>query len=130
LIADLADAVRIGDGAVVDARLPGELVHSWRCSGPGFRRPVVVISADSFNRSRIGTVLVAMITSNTALGEAPGNVELPARSVGLRKRSVVNVSQLTTLDKRQLTERVGELPVEALDRLDRGLCLALALGAT
>jgi mRNA interferase MazF len=99
-------------------------------SAPGFRRPVVVVSADSFNRSRIGTVMVAMVTSNSALAEAPGNIELPARSVGLRKRSVINVSQLTTLDKRQLTERVGGLSLDALDRLDGGLRLALGLGPT
>jgi mRNA interferase MazF len=98
-------------------------------SGVGFRRPVVVVSADSFNRSRISTVLVAMVTSNVALGDAPGNVKLAARTVGLRTRSVVNVSQLTTLDERQLTERVGVLPVDTLDRLDTGLRLALSLDA-
>ncbi|MEJ7801559.1 MAG: type II toxin-antitoxin system PemK/MazF family toxin, partial [Ilumatobacter sp.] len=69
-------------------------------SGPGFRRPVVVISSDSFNRSRIATVIVAMITSNTDLAAAPGNVSLAAGVAGLDKDSVANVSQITTLDKR------------------------------
>ncbi len=96
-------------------------------SGPGRRRPVVVVSSDSFNRSRIGTVLVAVVTSNTALSAAPGNVELDRGDVGLDKHSVVNVSQLTTLDKRTLTDRAGELSLTKLDELDAGLRLALAL---
>lgn len=96
-------------------------------SGPGRRRPVVVVTSDSFNRSRISTVVVAIVTSNTALAAAPGNVELDAASGGLGKDSVINVSQLTTLDKRMLTERAGELPLSALDDLDAGLRLSLAL---
>ncbi|MAT04428.1 MAG: mRNA interferase MazF2 [Acidimicrobiaceae bacterium] len=96
-------------------------------SGPGRRRPVVVISADSFNRSRIGTVVVAIVTSNTALAAAPGNVELEASTVGLGKDSVVNVSQITTLDKRMLTERAGELSLAKLAEIDAGIRLSLAL---
>ena len=96
-------------------------------SGPGHRRPAIVVSSDSFNRSRIGTVIVAVVTSNTALAEAPGNIELDAASVGLGKDSVINVSQLTTLDKRMLTDRAGELPLALLDELDAGLRLSLAL---
>lgn len=93
----------------------------------GRRRPVVVVSADSFNASRINTVLVAMITSNTALAAAPGNVRVPEPAAGLGKDSVVNVSQLTTLDRRQLTDRTGRLPADLLDQLDAGLRLALDL---
>lgn len=93
----------------------------------GRRRPVAVVSADSFNTSRIATVLVAMITSNTRWATAPGNVSLAAGAAGLPKDSVVNIAQLTTLDKRQLTERTGRLPVELLDQLDAGLRLALGL---
>ena len=96
-------------------------------SGPGYRRPVVVISADSFNQSRIATVTVAMISSNTALAAAPGNVALANGSVGLAKESVVNISQLATLDRRHLTERVGRLDLTAQGRVDDGLRLALDL---
>ncbi len=96
-------------------------------SEPGFRRPVVVISSDSFNQSRIATVMVAMVSSNTALAEAPGNVGLAKGSAGLRKDSVINVSQVTTLDKRQLTRRVGRVSLAHLEQLDDGLRLALDL---
>jgi len=73
-------------------------------SGPGYRRPVLVIQADSFNRSRIKTVVVAVITKNTALAAAPGNVLLPASDSNLPVDSVINVSQIITLDKLLLTE--------------------------
>ncbi len=96
-------------------------------SGSGFRRPVVVISADSFNRSRISTVTVAMISSNTALAAAPGNVALAANTVGLTKDSIVDVSQLATLDRRHLTERVGRLDLSAQGCVDAGLHIALDL---
>ena len=81
-----------------------------RRSEPGYRRPVLVVQADAFNRSRIQTVIVAAITSKLGLAEAPGNVLLPARSSGLPRDSVVNVSQLLTLDRGFLTERAGALP--------------------
>lgn len=93
----------------------------------GGRRPVVVVSADSFNSSRISTVLVALITSSANVAGAPGNVTLPAGAAGLSKDSVINVSQVTTVDKRQLHERTGWLPAELLDQVDAGLRLALAL---
>jgi len=96
-------------------------------SGPGYRRPVVIVSADSFNRSRINTVVAAMVSSNMALAEAPGNVPLVSSAAGLGKDSVINVSQIATLDKQQLHERVGRLPIALLDRLDIGLRLALHL---
>lgn len=78
-----------------------------RRSESGYRRPVLVIQADSFNASRIQTVIVAAITTNLQLAEAPGNVLLPARSSGLSRDSVVNVSQLLTLDRNFLTEQAG-----------------------
>lgn len=96
-------------------------------SAPGHRRPVVVISADAFNASRIGTVVVAVLTSNTDRTAAPGNVMLPSEASGLQRDSVVNVSQITTLDRRTLTSRVGWLPFAWLDRVDDGLRLALDL---
>ncbi len=98
-----------------------------RGSAPGYRRPVLVIQSDAFNRSSIGTVAVAAITSNLHLGAAPGNVRLTARQSKLPKPSVVNVSQVLTVDRRFLTERVGRLRGELLAEVDAGLRLALSL---
>ena len=98
-------------------------------SAPGHRRPVVVVSADAFNASRIGTIVVAVLTSNPDLAAAPGNVMIPTEVSGLRRDSVVNVTQITTLDKRTLTARVGRLPFATLDRIDDGLRLALGLAS-
>ena len=96
-------------------------------SGPGKRRPVVVVSADSFNLSRIGTVVAVAISSNLDLAAAPGNVAVPASRSGLPKDSVVNVSQIVTLDKRQLGERVGVLDHDTLAQIEAGLRLVLDL---
>jgi mRNA interferase MazF len=96
-------------------------------SGPGFRRPVVVVQSNPFNDSRIATAIVAIVTSNLALAEAPGNVRLAKSESGLAKPSVVNVSQLLTLDRRLLAERVKTLPAQCIVRLDAGLRLALGL---
>jgi mRNA interferase MazF len=98
-------------------------------SGPGKRRPVLVVSADSFNLSRIGTVCAVKISSNVDLAGAPGNVAVRADRSGLPKDSVVNVSQIVTLDKRQLAERVGALDHDTLAQIDAGLRLVLDLGA-
>jgi mRNA interferase MazF len=96
-------------------------------SGPGLRRPVLVISADSFNSSRIATVTVAVITSNERLAKAPGNVSIEGRRTGLKQPSVVNVSQVLTLDRRFLEARAGRLDAPQLEAVDRGLRLALDL---
>jgi mRNA interferase MazF len=96
-------------------------------SEPGFRRPVIIIQADEFNRSRIPTVIVAVLTSNEALAVAPGNVALTKRSTGLARDSVANVSQIITLDKRFLTERVGRLSEREFKEIENGLRLVLAL---
>lgn len=96
-------------------------------SGPGYRRPVLVIQSNVFNASRIGTVIVAAITSNVELARAPGNVRLDAKQSRLQKESVVNVSQLATLDRRILTERVGPLSEELMRRVDAGLRLVLTV---
>jgi mRNA interferase MazF len=98
-----------------------------RRSEPGYRRPVLVVQADSFNRSRIQTVIVAVITSNTDLADAPGNVLLPAGSTGLSRDSVVNISQLLTLDRGFLTEQVGALPPRLQGSVDGGLRIVLQL---
>ena len=78
-------------------------------SGPGFRRPVVVVQGDSLNRSRVATVVCVPLTSNLRWADAPGNVFLVARATGLPKDSVANVSQIIALDKSVLAERVGKL---------------------
>jgi len=96
-------------------------------SGPGFRRPVLVIQSNVFNASRIGTVIVAAITSNLELARAPGNVRLDMKQSRLPKESVVNVSQIATLDRRILTERVVALSNETMTRVDAGVRLALAV---
>jgi mRNA interferase MazF len=88
---------------------------------------VLVIQADSFNRSRIQTAIVAAITSNTELADAPGNVLLPARLAGLARDSVVNVSQLLTLDRGSLTEHAGTLPSRLQRLVDEGLRTVLQL---
>jgi mRNA interferase MazF len=94
---------------------------------PGFRRPLVIVQANDFNESQIRTVLVAVITSNLNLANAPGNVMLSAKSTGLRKDSVVNVSQLITINKSFLTEKIGRLSEKQQQAVDDGLRLVLAL---
>lgn len=96
-------------------------------SEPGFRRPVLIIQTDSFNSSRINTVVAAILTSNLRLAEAPGNVLLSKRQSGLRKDSVVNVSQIVTLDKSFLTGRAGRLVPAKQAEVDEGLRLVLGL---
>lgn len=94
-------------------------------SGPGFRRPVVVIQSDAFNRSRIATVVCVPLTSNLALGDVPGNTLLVAEATGLPKDSVANASQVVTLDKELLSERVGKLRRAKLDLVLAGLDVVL-----
>lgn len=96
-------------------------------SGPGFRRPLLIVSANSFNESRIGTVIAAVITSNLRLADAPGNVRLSVKGTGLAKSSVVNVSQVITVDKTFLKERIGRLSPRLLHEVDDGLRLVLSL---
>jgi mRNA interferase MazF len=88
---------------------------------------VLILQSDVFNSTRIKTVVVAIITSNVRLGGAPGNVPLSPRQSGLRKPSVVNVSQLVSLDRRVLTERVAAVPRRVLARVDAGLRLVLSI---
>jgi mRNA interferase MazF len=98
-----------------------------RGSEPGFRRPVVVIQADAFNRSRIETVVCVALTSNLRLADAPGNIVVSRGESGLPRDSVVNVSQILTVDRAHLAERTGKLPPRVRERIDRGLRLALGL---
>jgi mRNA interferase MazF len=92
------------------------------------RRPVLIVQANPFNESRIATAIVAVVTSNLSMAEAPGNVRLARDESGLPKPSVVNVSQLLTADRRFLTARVAALPAPAMQRVDAGLRLVLGLG--
>ena len=94
-------------------------------SGPGFRRPVLIVQGDALNRSRLATVVSVPLTGNLKWAEAPGNVLLPARSTGLPKDSVANVSQIVTLDRSLLTERVGRVSKKQLELVFAGLDLVL-----
>ncbi len=96
-------------------------------SEPGFTRPVLIVQANAFNRSRIRTVIIAAITSNLELANAPGNVLLPRRVSGLREESIINVSQLAALDRRFLTDHVGKIPPQIQASVDAGLRLVLEL---
>jgi mRNA interferase MazF len=94
-------------------------------SGPGFRRPVAVVQSDALNQSRIGTVVCVPLTSNVKWASAPGNVGLSTRVTGLPKDSVANVSQIISLDKSLLSERVNKLPQRKLELLFSGIDLIL-----
>jgi mRNA interferase MazF len=96
-------------------------------SSPGFRRPILVIQSNEFNRSRISTVVAAVITSNLTLANAPGNVRIPARASGLKKVSVVNVSQIITVDKSFLATRVSTLKANYMREVDDGLRLIFGI---
>jgi len=112
--------VVIAQGDVWWADLPDPV-----SSGPGFRRPVVVVQGDPFNRSRIATAVCVPLTSNLEWAEAPGNVLLSARSTGLPRDSVANVSQLVTLDRSLLTERVGRVSRRQMALLFAGIDVVL-----
>jgi mRNA interferase MazF len=109
-------------GEVWWARLPDP-----SASEPGYRRPVVIIQSDSFNRSRIRTVIAVVLTSNLRLAEAPGNLLIPSSQSGLPRDSVANVSQVITVDRDFLTEKAGCLQSKALRSIEEGLRLVLDL---
>jgi mRNA interferase MazF len=96
-------------------------------SEPGFRRPVVIVQSNAFNRSRIRTIIAVVLTSNLRLAEAPGNVMISASDSGLPKDSVANVSQVITVDRTFLTEKCGRLPGQLVRSIDEGLRLVLSL---
>jgi mRNA interferase MazF len=96
-------------------------------SEPRFRRPVLVVQSDAFNRSRLRTVVAVVLTSNLRLLDAPGNVLLPAKTSGLSKDSVVNVSQIITVDRDFLSEPAGRIRGQLLKDVENGLRLVLAL---
>ncbi len=96
-------------------------------SEPGYRRPVLIVQADDFNRSQIATVIALAITSNTKLANAPGNVLLSKKQTGLSKTSVANISQAITIDKNFLTEKIGRLDSKTFKKVENGLRLILQL---
>jgi mRNA interferase MazF len=98
-----------------------------RGSEPGFRHPVLIVQADSFNRSRLRTVLAVVLSSNLRLLDAPGNVLLPVKNTGLPRDSAAVVTQVVTLDKEYLGERVGKIPPRLMAQVDAGLKLVLDL---
>lgn len=110
----------ISQGEVWWADLPAP-----RGSGPGFRRPVVVVQGDALNRSHLATAVCVPLTANLKWAGAPGNVALAARTTRLPKDSVANVSQLVALDKKLLTERVSKLSRAKIDLLLTGIDVVL-----
>jgi mRNA interferase MazF len=94
-------------------------------SGPGFLRPCVVMQNDAFNESAINTVVVCALTSNLRRARVPGNVLLDKGEAGLPERSVVVVSQLFTVDKGDLLDKIGSLRSENIERAFEGICRLL-----
>lgn len=94
-------------------------------SSPGGRRPVLILQSDRFNYSRINTIVIVVITSNLNLAKSLGNVLLPTESSGLSRDSVINVSQIATVDRSQLTDYVGTVPEGLLERVEDGVKLVL-----
>ena len=109
-------------GAIWWAELPEPVA-----SEPGYRRPVLIIQSNAFNRSRIHTVIAIAITTNLRLADAPGNVRLAARESGLPKDSVANVSQIITVDKTFLVEKCGQVGEGTMRAIDAGVRLVLSL---
>ncbi len=96
-------------------------------SGPGYRRPLVIVQANAFNRSKINTVIAVVITTNLRLAAAPGNIMLSKKKSKLPKESVINVSQIITLDRSLLKEKVNTLPAAILLQINEGIKLVLSL---
>ncbi|WP_066042054.1 type II toxin-antitoxin system PemK/MazF family toxin [Herbiconiux solani] len=94
-------------------------------SEPGGRRPVLIIQSDAFNRSAIATCIVVSVTSNTSVAGHPGNVFVPSSASGLPRDSVVNVSQVATVDRAVLVARAGSLPAYLLEEVERGMRVVL-----
>jgi mRNA interferase MazF len=110
----------ISQGEVWWAELPDPVG-----SGPGFRRPVLIVQGEALNRSRLATVVCVPLTSNLRWATAPGNVLLPAQSTGLPKDSVANVSQIVALDRSVLTELVGRISRQQLEAVLTGITTIL-----
>jgi mRNA interferase MazF len=96
-------------------------------SEPGYRHPVLIVQSNEFNQSLISTVIAAVITSNLHLSQAPGNVLLPKRMSHLPKDSVINISQLVTVDKSCLSSRLAKIPEGIMAEVEEGIRLVLAV---
>ena len=96
-------------------------------SEPGYNRPVLIVQSDAFNRSRLQTIIAVVLSTNVRLVDAPGNVLIPARTSGLRKDSVANVSQVITIDREFLIELAGRVRGQFLKDVENGLRLILGL---
>lgn len=94
-------------------------------SGPGFRRPVVIVQGDALNRSKIATVVCVPLTTNMKWAEAPGNVPLEPQVTGLEKRCVANVSQIIALDKELLMRRTGKLTKGKIEQIFSGIDIVM-----
>lgn len=114
--------MEVARGEVWWADLPDPVASS-----PGGTHPVLIIQSNTFNRSRISTIVAVVLTSNLRLGEMPGNVIVQPRESGLRAASVVNVTQLITADRSFLRSRAGKLRADTIARVEYGLTLALGL---
>ena len=112
----------VGRGQLWWAELPDPVA-----SEPGFKRPVLIVQADTFNKSRINTVIVVAITSNLRLADAPGNVTLSKSKSGLAKESVANVSQIITVDKEFLHQQIGKLDKLTMQEVEDGVRLVLGI---
>ncbi len=108
------DSIRQGDVFWADLEDP-------KGSAPGFRRPMVVAQSDVFNESKIQTVVVCAVTSNMARAKVPGNVSLKKGEAGLSKESVINVTQIVTLDKASLAQKIGKLSPAKREQMIRGI---------
>ncbi len=97
------------------------------CSEPGYKRPVLIVQSDAFNRSSLHTVIAVVLSTNARLIDAPGNVLLPAKATGLPKDSVANVSQVVTVDRDFLMEPAGRVRGQFLKDVEKGLRLVLGL---
>lgn len=98
-----------------------------RGSEPGYKRPLLILQSNDFNKSKIKTTIAAVITSNLRLSAAPGNILLSTKNSKLPKESVVNVSQIITIDKSVLTEKIHALSNKIMSQVDEGLRLVLRL---
>jgi len=96
-------------------------------SEPGFRRPILIVQDDAFNKSKINTVIIVPLTTNLALAEAPGNVLLEKEESGLTKDSVLVVSQLSAIDKKRLIEFAGKIEKQTLEEVEEGIKLVLGM---
>jgi mRNA interferase MazF len=96
-------------------------------AGPGYKRPLVIIQSNDFNKSKINTIIAAAITSNIRLAAAPGNVLISSKKANLPKESVINVSQIITIDRSFLTEKVHTLSDKIMTQVDEGVRLVLKL---